>query len=79
MISLINCPKKQNSKKMKQTPGDIVLHICIKAYDQMMNGSWDTVHNQWMDRWMDRKSDIQMWVLHQKKEKNDKHLAIFFF
>ena len=32
--------KTQNLKKMKKTPGDIIiLHMCTKNYDQMMYGS----------------------------------------
>ena len=32
--------QKTNFKKMKKTPGDIIiLHMCTKIYDQMMYGS----------------------------------------
>ena len=35
-----NSPKYQNLKKMKKTPGDIIiLHTCTKNYDQIMYGS----------------------------------------
>ena len=27
----------------------IILHMCTKNYDHMMYGSWDMVHNRWMD------------------------------
>ena len=50
-----NSPKKQNFKKMKKNPGDIIiLHMCTKKYHYMMYGSWDIVG----DRWTDGKSDI---------------------
>ena len=33
-------PKNENLKKMKKTPGDIIiLHMCTKNYDWMMYGS----------------------------------------
>ena len=39
-----NSPKNQNFEKMKKMPGDIIiLHMCTKNYDQMINGSWDMV------------------------------------
>ena len=47
---------------MKKIPGDIILHMCTKNYDQMIYGYRDMVH----DRQMDGKSDIQRWVLHLK-------------
>ena len=35
-----NSPKNQNFKKMKKTPGDIIiLHRCPKNYDKMMYSS----------------------------------------
>ena len=35
-----NSPKNQTFKKMKKTPGDIIiLNTCTKNYDQMMYGS----------------------------------------
>ena len=58
----LNSPKNQNLKQMKKIPGDIMLHMCTKNYDQMMYGYRDMVH----DRQMDGKSDIQRWVLHLK-------------
>ena len=37
--------KNQNFKKMKKSPGDIIiLHMCTKNYDHMMYG--DMVHNR---------------------------------
>ena len=39
------------TKKMKKTPGDIILHMWTKKYDQMMYGSWDMVRNRWTDGW----------------------------
>ena len=37
-------PKKSKLKKIKKTPGDIIiLHTCTKNSDQMMYGSWDMV------------------------------------
>ena len=55
-----NSPKKQNFKKIKTGPGDIItLHKCTKNYDQMMYGSWDMVR--------DRRTDRQKkWVPHLK-------------
>ena len=53
---------------MKKTPRDIIiLHKCIKNYDQMMHSSWDVVRERqmdrqtdgWMDGWMDRQTDRQ--------------------
>ena len=50
-----NSPKYQNLKKMKKTPGDIIiLHTCTKNYDQIMYGSWDMVRNRRMDRRMEK-------------------------
>ena len=35
-----NSPKNQNFKRMKITPGDIIiLHMCTENYDQMMYDS----------------------------------------
>ena len=35
-----NSPKNQNFEKMKKIPGNIIiLHMCTKNYDQMINGS----------------------------------------
>ena len=35
-----NSPKNQNLGKMKKNPGDIIiLHWCIKSYDQMIYSS----------------------------------------
>ena len=53
-------------KKMKKTPGDIILHMCTKSYHYMMYGPWDMVRDRevdgWpdgqTDGWTDRKSDI---------------------
>ena len=50
-----NSLKNQSFEEMKKTPGDkIILHMCIKYYDQMMCSSWDMLH----DRQTDGKSDI---------------------
>ena len=50
-----NSPKNQNFEKMKETPRDIIiLHMCTKNYDQMINGSWDMVCDRWMDGWMEK-------------------------
>ena len=36
--------------KWKKTPGDIIiLYMCTKNYYQMINSSWDMVHNRHMD------------------------------
>ena len=47
---------KKLKKKKKNMPGDIIiLHMCIKNYDQdvwfLMYGSWDMVHNRQKDGW----------------------------
>ena len=35
-------PKNQNFKKMKKTPGDImILHMCTKNHDHILYCSWD--------------------------------------
>ena len=34
-----NGPKNQNFEKMRITPGDIILHMCTKNYDQIMYSS----------------------------------------
>ena len=37
-----NSPKNENFKKMKKTPGDIIiLHNCTKNHDHMLYCSWD--------------------------------------
>ena len=39
--------KNQNFEKMQKTSGDIIiLHMCIKNYNQMMYGSWDVVRDR---------------------------------
>ena len=40
-------PKNKNFKKMKKTPGDIIiLHKCTKNYDYRLYYSWDTAHDE---------------------------------
>ena len=42
-----NSPKNKNFKKMKKTPGDIIiLHKCTKNYDYRLYYSWDTAHDE---------------------------------
>ena len=42
-----NKPENQNSEKMKNTPGEImILHLCTKTDDHMMHGSCDMEHNR---------------------------------
>ena len=37
-----NSPKIQNFFKNEKIPGgNIILHMCTKNYDQMLQGSWD--------------------------------------
>ena len=36
-----NSPKNENFKKMKKTPGDIILHKCTKNHDHRLYCSWD--------------------------------------
>ena len=58
-----NSLKNQNFTNMKKTPRYIIiLHMCIKNYDQMIYRSWDIMHdrqtNRQTDRQTDRKIDI---------------------
>ena len=42
-----NSPKNNTKKKMKKTPGDIIiLHMCTRNYDQMMYSSGDMVRDR---------------------------------
>ena len=42
-----NNMKNQNFKKLKKTPGDIIiLHMCIKNHDHMLYCSWDMVFDR---------------------------------
>ena len=42
----LNSPKKKHLKKMKKTPGDIIiLHNCTKNHDHMLYCSWDMVRD----------------------------------
>ena len=59
-----NSPKNQHLKKMKTTPGDIIiLHTCTKNYDQMMYGSWTWCTT---DRQMEKVTYRGRWVPHLK-------------
>ena len=55
-------------------PGDIIiLYMCTKNYDHMMYGSWDLVHDGWMDGRTDRGTGGQKkwhieWVPHLKNQ-----------
>ena len=41
-----NSPKNENFKKMKKTPGDIIiLHNCTKNNDCKLHCSWDMAHD----------------------------------
>ena len=41
-----NSPKNENFKKMKKTPGNIIiLHNCTKNNDYKLHCSWDMVHD----------------------------------
>ena len=42
---------------MEKRPGDIILHISAKNYDQMMYSSSDMVHNRQTDRQTDRQTE----------------------
>ena len=47
----LTAQKIKIKQKNKKRSGDvIILHICLKNYDQMMYGSWDMVCNRQMDR-----------------------------
>ena len=42
-----NIPKNENIKKMKETPGDIIiLHNCTKNHDHRLYCSWDMVRGR---------------------------------
>ena len=43
---------------MEKRPGDIILHMCAKNYDQMMYSSSDMVHNRQTDRQTDRHREV---------------------
>ena len=45
--------KNQDFQKMKKTPSDITLQMCIINENHMMYGSWDMV----LDGWMDEQTD----------------------
>ena len=46
-----NSPQNQNLKKMKKTPGDIIILLTFtKNYDQTMYGCWDMVRNRRTDK-----------------------------
>ena len=53
-------------EKMKKTPGDIILHISVKNYDQMMYSCeiWCATDGE-----TDRKIGIWRWVPHEKIQK----------
>ena len=43
----LTCPKNEIFKKMKKTPGDIIiLHNCTKNRYHMLYRSWDMVHDR---------------------------------
>ena len=43
----LTCPKNEIFKKMKKTPGDIIiLHNCTKNHYHMLYRSWDMVHDR---------------------------------
>ena len=42
----LNSPKDENIKKMKNTPGDIIIsHKCTKNHDHMLYCPWDMAHD----------------------------------
>ena len=51
----LNNPKNQNFRKMKETPGDIILHMCNKNDSHMMYGSWPIEH--------DRQNFLSFWTI----------------
>ena len=56
LFTLVTAQKNQNFKKMKKTPGDIIiLHMCTKKYDEIKYSSWDMVRDRWTaDRWIEK-------------------------
>ena len=56
---------------MKETPGDIILHMCTKNYGQMTYGSWDMVCDRWTDRQTDGQKKWHIDVGAQLKKKTD--------
>ena len=56
-----NSKKNQSFKKMKKTRGDvIILHMCVKNYDQMMYCSWDMVRDGRTDGRTDGKWHVEV-------------------
>ena len=55
--------KIKTLKKWKKTPGDIIiLHMSTKNFGHMMYSSWDTVHDGWLDRLTDGRTDgLKKW------------------
>ena len=52
-------PKNQNFLKKKKTPGDIILHMCAKNYDQMiMVPEICYTTDRWPGKQTEGKSDI---------------------
>ena len=51
-FSPLSSPENQNFLKMKKTPEDIIiLHMCIKNYDQMMYRRREGGREGWTNRW----------------------------
>ena len=52
-------PKKSKFKKMIKKAW-IYHHFTLlhQNYDQIIYGSWDMVHDVWIERWVDGKNDI---------------------
>ena len=51
-----NNPKNQNFEKMKKMAEDIIiLHMCTKNYDHMINSSSDMVCGRRTNGWTDRR------------------------
>ena len=50
LLHLTTKKKSKLKKKMKKTPGDIIiLHMCTKNYDHMMHGFWQWWATDGMD------------------------------
>ena len=45
-FALLPCPKNQNFKKMRKTPGDIILHKGTKNHDHMLYCPWYMAHGK---------------------------------
>ena len=82
-----NSPKNENFKKMKKTPGNIIiLHNCTKNNDYKLHCSWDMVHdwcNCYFSFWaifcLFTTITAQKIKISKKKKKKKNHLELPFY